>query len=296
MRPSSLLVLIAAAGTALARSRFGGNVEEPEPTPCTVKAWVRAEDMKPNAVSHGELKVKVVQPCTDQVESVSIRLRLDEMSELSIMANTTSDGDFWDFSGATPSQEWTTTKHKRSAFRVEKTLSADGSLKSENWAEGVVFPFTVVSPNVNYPPAIFPLMFNGYNTESQRSSVGRLYRYIASVKLVTESGQSRTAEAPAGFSAFRPIEHAHKTTEDLPFQTSITAVETNRRWNIRCEEDSESEANSTCADTSPATLGLTVTLPEGTTLATISSSTSNSMTQRGLLPIDTASVLFSSET
>ena len=42
----------------------------------------------------------------------------------------------------------------------------DLSTRNEDWGDGVVFSFSVVTPNVNYPPAIFPLMFRGKNTVS----------------------------------------------------------------------------------------------------------------------------------
>lgn len=50
--------------------------------------------------------------------------------------------------------------------RCSLLICADGSPKSANWTEGVIFPFTVMSPNVNYPPAIFPLMFGDHNAVS----------------------------------------------------------------------------------------------------------------------------------
>jgi hypothetical protein len=70
---------------------------------CNVKAWVRAEDLSPNAIVNGsssppcltqiliptkkpvplgDLRVKVDQVCTDEVASVSLELRLDEFSEV----------------------------------------------------------------------------------------------------------------------------------------------------------------------------------------------------------------------
>ena len=88
----------------------------------------------------GELKVKVTQPCDEHVAGVAIRLRLDELSEvstisyvrfdywccirdLSVSRNTTSDGDFWDAAGGIPSQDWTTLRHKRTAFKVAGNLT-----------------------------------------------------------------------------------------------------------------------------------------------------------------------------
>ncbi|EJD36953.1 hypothetical protein AURDEDRAFT_174024 [Auricularia subglabra TFB-10046 SS5] len=71
--PKSLLVLSAFYGLATAATSL--------PDPCTVKAWVRADDLSPNAVSHGELKVKLIQPCANTIKSIALRLRLDEYAE-----------------------------------------------------------------------------------------------------------------------------------------------------------------------------------------------------------------------
>jgi len=71
---------------------------------CNVNAWVRAEDLSPNAIvngslfnpnsdfhqhlkippcpNSGDLRIKVDQVCTDEVASVSLELRLDEFSEV----------------------------------------------------------------------------------------------------------------------------------------------------------------------------------------------------------------------
>ncbi|KAJ7696429.1 hypothetical protein B0H17DRAFT_893479, partial [Mycena rosella] len=50
--------------------------------PCEVRAWVRAEDLSPEHVSHGELRIKVPRAqCTQQIASVALRLQLDEFSE-----------------------------------------------------------------------------------------------------------------------------------------------------------------------------------------------------------------------
>jgi hypothetical protein len=66
---------------------------------CTVQAWVRAEDLSPDHISHsasfiirckcanetsvGELRVKVKEPrCANQVTSVALRLQLLEFGEV----------------------------------------------------------------------------------------------------------------------------------------------------------------------------------------------------------------------
>ncbi|KAJ7890097.1 hypothetical protein B0H14DRAFT_2336412 [Mycena olivaceomarginata] len=57
-------------------------VETTEPEPCTVRAWVRAEDLSPAHISRGELRIKVPRPeCANQISSVALRLQLDEFGE-----------------------------------------------------------------------------------------------------------------------------------------------------------------------------------------------------------------------
>ncbi|KAJ6581812.1 hypothetical protein B0H19DRAFT_890359, partial [Mycena capillaripes] len=52
------------------------------PELCTVRAWVRAEDLSPDHVSRGELRIKVPRAeCANQIASVSLRLQLDEFGE-----------------------------------------------------------------------------------------------------------------------------------------------------------------------------------------------------------------------
>ncbi|KAJ7323623.1 hypothetical protein DFH08DRAFT_617745, partial [Mycena albidolilacea] len=49
---------------------------------CVVDARVRAEDLAPDHVSHGELRINVKQAhCADRIVSVALRLQLEEFSE-----------------------------------------------------------------------------------------------------------------------------------------------------------------------------------------------------------------------
>ncbi|KAJ7181301.1 hypothetical protein C8R43DRAFT_968875 [Mycena crocata] len=50
---------------------------------CTIRASVRAEDLAPSHISHGELRVKVKEThCTNQIASVALRLQLSEFGEV----------------------------------------------------------------------------------------------------------------------------------------------------------------------------------------------------------------------
>ncbi|KAF8216750.1 hypothetical protein K438DRAFT_402651 [Mycena galopus ATCC 62051] len=51
--------------------------------PCTVQAWVHAEDFSPDHISRGELRSKVLRKeCANQTASMALRLQLDEFNEV----------------------------------------------------------------------------------------------------------------------------------------------------------------------------------------------------------------------
>jgi hypothetical protein len=158
------------------------------------------------------------------------------------------------------------------------------SLRDKDWGHGVVFPFSVVSPNVNYPPAIYPLMFSGKNKvssafspnawpteigwlscqETRRSLYGRLYRYIATVTLVSESGDTQTVDFPAGFTAFIPVETVKRVPSSVPYRTSVKAVESSRFTHAGCDEvDTTEKTGNKPGDKDK--LGLNIVLYNGTT-------------------------------
>ncbi|KAJ6528706.1 hypothetical protein B0H10DRAFT_258187 [Mycena sp. CBHHK59/15] len=78
-----LFALLSTASLAVASqaSNSTESVQDSE-EPCKVYAQVRAEDLSPDHVSRGELRVKVKQAhCANQVASVVLRLQLDEFGE-----------------------------------------------------------------------------------------------------------------------------------------------------------------------------------------------------------------------
>ncbi|KAJ7848697.1 hypothetical protein B0H13DRAFT_2674949 [Mycena leptocephala] len=57
-----------------------------QPEPCAVRAWVHAEDLSPDHISRGELRIKVPRAeCVHQIESVALRLQLDEFGEFKFL-------------------------------------------------------------------------------------------------------------------------------------------------------------------------------------------------------------------
>lgn len=103
--------------------------------------------------------------------------------------------------------EWTTTTHKRTAWITEQTFEIEDSTASE-W----VLPFSVVSPNVNFPAAIAPLLMRR-SMAGRHEKFGRSYRYSA---LVNFSGSSETVDVSAGFTAFMPTSQLTDRGEDPP--------------------------------------------------------------------------------
>jgi len=52
---------------------------------CHVEAWVRAEDLSPNAIANGDLRVQVNPSCTEKIASVVLQLQFDEFSEVKFL-------------------------------------------------------------------------------------------------------------------------------------------------------------------------------------------------------------------
>ncbi|KAJ7119123.1 hypothetical protein C8R44DRAFT_625655 [Mycena epipterygia] len=72
--------MVAFLATAVASGAHHSTDSDEE---CVVNAWVRAEDLAPDHVSHGELRIKVKQAhCANRIASVALRLQLDEFSEV----------------------------------------------------------------------------------------------------------------------------------------------------------------------------------------------------------------------
>ncbi|EJD36954.1 hypothetical protein AURDEDRAFT_174025, partial [Auricularia subglabra TFB-10046 SS5] len=179
------------------------------------------------------------------------------------MRNTTTSGEFWDWQGDTPTAEWSMTKHKRTAFKIEKTLTSDGSLDAQDWASGAVFPFSVVSPNVNYPAAIYPLILSGTNTETRQTTFGLGYRYTAVVTLAGPNDVlTKTVEVPAGFTAFRPAPVTFVETVTSQ-EVVVEATSKPSRWIEKCTSDDGRDHINEAADKEVKTIKLRVTLPAG---------------------------------
>ncbi|KAJ7140285.1 hypothetical protein C8R43DRAFT_1018130 [Mycena crocata] len=217
---------------------FAAARSEIETEACDVRAWVRAEDLSPNHVSHGELRIKVPRAqCAHNIASVTLRLQLDEFGEYKFLKkganlpevetvdNQTAPSGYADYVGSdvvydyqahdnamSDPELWVVRAEERRAWTTEATL-----LDYPDVSQPVVIPFTVAVPAVNYPPVI--TRYRQINSDSpiSRHAFSDLgYRYIAVVTFTDR----RIVEVPAGHTAFVPASHASATK--TPFTWNAT--------------------------------------------------------------------------
>ncbi|KAF7361152.1 hypothetical protein MSAN_01147000 [Mycena sanguinolenta] len=224
------LLAIAILATTVVASLSHNGTGSTGSSDCTVHAWVRAENLAPSYVSHGELRIKVVQAhCADKIASVALRLQLDEFGEVKHLrqdavipdiqkANnqTLPDDlmslgyfrasdltnevvyDYGPYDKAMSDPEiWVVHAEERRAWSTEVTLFEN----NPNFSRPLVKPFIVASPAVNFPPS-----FNNYRPGStldlyQRHVYSDLeYHYIAVVNFT----DGRTVDLRAGYTTFSP--------------------------------------------------------------------------------------------
>jgi len=180
-------------------------------TPCAVRAWVRAEDLQPNSISHGEVRVRVTQPCEDVIQSIGLQLRLDEWTESFKRASNASvathcppndpqrqrlqhaslDGpDLYEDCYIVETED-------RNAWVAEIELLSAAAVIT-----GAEEQFTVVSPNVNFPVGTTPLHTDIDRASWAAAHVGLIYRYLA----VINYANGTTTYVPAGYTTFLPAD------------------------------------------------------------------------------------------
>ncbi|KAJ7154690.1 hypothetical protein C8R46DRAFT_441899 [Mycena filopes] len=193
------LALLSAAVSVVSAGEQTSDKETPEP--CKVRAWVRAEDLSPAHISHGELRVKALRPeCAHQIASVALRLQFDEIGEVKFvknsavipelqLANQTDPVGYEDYMGSDFALNhqthddamsnpalWTVKAEERRGWTTEATL-----LHHPDLSNPIVTPFTVAVPAVNYPPVVDQYRYlRGPVARYSSSDIG--YRYISVVK------------------------------------------------------------------------------------------------------------------
>ncbi|KAJ7804600.1 hypothetical protein B0H14DRAFT_1615990 [Mycena olivaceomarginata] len=218
-------------------------IKTTEPEACSVHAWVRAEDLSPDHVSRGELRIKVPRTeCAHEIASVTLRLQLDEFGEFKYLKNgavlpavqatnqSAPDGyaDWvgsdivYDYqardNGLIDPELWTIKAEERRAWTTEATLVDN----NPDLSQPIVTAFTVAVPAVNYPP-----VFDGSRVRTssgsrpvfRHSSSDLGYRYIAVVRFV----DGHTEDVLAGHTTFVPS--SRSAIQQTPL-TQRTAFET----------------------------------------------------------------------
>ncbi|KAJ7307009.1 hypothetical protein DFH08DRAFT_1088667 [Mycena albidolilacea] len=224
-------------------------IKTTEPEACSVRAWVRAEDLSPDHVSRGELRIKVpLTECAHEIVSVTLRLQLDEFGEFKYLksgavlpavqpTNQSAPDGYTDWVGSDivydyqahddglgDPELWTVKAEERRAWTTEATLVDN----NPDLSQPFVIPFTVAVPAVNYPPVFND--FGGVRIHSsepvfRHSSSDLGYRYIAVVRFV----DGHTEDVLAGHTTFVPSSQG--AVQQAPF-TRRTAFE-----NPDCKRD-----------------------------------------------------------
>ncbi|KAJ7656269.1 hypothetical protein DFH06DRAFT_1473531 [Mycena polygramma] len=234
MKTLLLAVLSAAAFAAVC---LASEVEiEPKPEPCTIRAWVRAEDLSPDHISHGELRIKVPRAeCANQIASVALRLQLDEFGEFKFLkegavlpevrpSNQSAPSGFADWTGSdvvydyqahddglTNPELWTVKAEERRAWTTQATLLES----NPDLSQPIVTPFTVAVPAVNYPPVVnrYRQLFGPIARHSYSDIA---YRYIAIVTFI----DGRIESVQAGHTTFVPTSGTRM--QQIPFNWTTT--------------------------------------------------------------------------
>ncbi|KAK7012841.1 hypothetical protein R3P38DRAFT_1561293 [Favolaschia claudopus] len=238
MRPPLASLLLTAAFTVHLAS--AGSFEDSgtdTSQPCSVRAWVRAEDLSPGHVSRGDLRIKVTrQECAQQIASVTLRLQLDEFGEVKYLKegavlpevrpsnesasteySSSMGGDVvYDYQahddGLNDPELWTIKAEERRAWTTEAILLTDPDL-----SQPVITPFTVAVPAVNYPPVI--RKYRHLRPPVGRHSFTDLgYRYIAVVTFT----DGRIENIPVGHTAFIPSDSSSQMHVQSPFTWNLT--------------------------------------------------------------------------
>ncbi|KAK7012838.1 hypothetical protein R3P38DRAFT_3208958 [Favolaschia claudopus] len=224
-------------------------VGDEEIQPCTVQAWVRAEDLSPNHVSRGELRIKVSkEECADLIASVALRLQFDEFGQVKHLKNgavlpevrPSYESASTEFTGGTgdevvydyqayddsliDSELWTIEAEERSSWMTEAIL-----LQNPDVSKTILTPFTVAVPAVNYPAVVskYRNLYN-YGPVAQHAFSDLGYRYTTIVTFV----DGRIKEIPSGHTAFIPSSERHVQS---PLTWNLTFEESKCR---RCEAPS----------------------------------------------------------
>ncbi|KAF7356401.1 hypothetical protein MVEN_00972700 [Mycena venus] len=226
---------------ALFAASSASDVETTHPEPCAVRAWVRAEDLSPDHISRGELRIKVPRAeCANQIASVALRLQLDEFGEFKYLkggaiipevqpSNQSTPSGYADWMGSDVVYDyqahddslsdpalWAVKAEERRAWTTEATLIEN----NPDLSQPIVTAFTVAVPCVNYPPVLQSNHRHILRAPVLKHSFSDLsYRYFAVVTFI----DGRIEDVPAGRTTFIP-------------SLQLNPQQTLRTWNVTFED------------------------------------------------------------
>ncbi|KAH7106567.1 hypothetical protein BKA62DRAFT_687531 [Auriculariales sp. MPI-PUGE-AT-0066] len=155
----------------------------PPPVQCQLRAWVRAQDLAPNAVSLGEVRARLLQPCAHNISSITLQLRLQE--------------------------------HLYDERPLEGKMRSRTRTTREAWSSHLA----VISSNTNYLPSYNGAALQSIPRD-YGASYAITPRYTYSVVANLTDGTSRSAEA--GYTTFNPCQHdvASQTADEVVTTTA----------------------------------------------------------------------------
>ncbi|KAG8216386.1 hypothetical protein J3R82DRAFT_6490 [Butyriboletus roseoflavus] len=222
---------------ALLGTAHGGIVPIAE---CTAQAWVRAPDLTPNTIVHGDARVKISAGCP-AVENVLLGLRFKERSFVKALRSREdvkrlnpeyprhdpSSASLWALPSrfANKSVEeayeeiitnkdlWIVREEERAVFETMQPIS----MGSSNYGalRDAVQDFSILVPSTNFPPALNTRVMFAWPMEREIAHVEWIYEYFAQISF----SNGTTKEISAGVTAFQPLYDPARASQGLTSAT-----------------------------------------------------------------------------
>ncbi|KAG8216388.1 hypothetical protein J3R82DRAFT_6492 [Butyriboletus roseoflavus] len=190
-----ILSFLALLGTA-----HGGIVPTAE---CNAQAWVRAPDLTPNTVVHGDARVKISAGCP-AVENALLGLRFKERSFVKVLRSREDvkwlDLEYLAHDTVTNEALLVVREEERAVFETMQPINMGSS--NHGALRDAVHNFSILVPSTNFPPALdSPRVTLAWSGKQEIAHVEWIYEYFAQISF----SNGTTKEISAGFTAFQPL-------------------------------------------------------------------------------------------
>ncbi|KAH0834761.1 hypothetical protein J3R83DRAFT_10357 [Lanmaoa asiatica] len=208
---------------------FGAVQGSKIPSPgCNAQAWVRAPDLTPNAIIHGDTRVKISAECP-AVEDVFLGLRFKERSFVKALRSREDEKRLspepappFDFSNPSPWASMPSRFANRSVEEAYEEVATNKDLWIVREEERLVFEttqpinmgsrnhgahrdtvqdFSILVPSTNFPPALDAGNVGQIPIAGEIVHVEWIYEYFAQISFANGT----TKEISAGLTAFQPL-------------------------------------------------------------------------------------------